>query len=126
MKFKIDENLPKELADLLRDAGHDAATIHEERMIGAADASIAQVCQAEERCILTLDVDFADIRHYPPEQYPGIIVFRVSRKDKPSLLELAGRLRDELTGRELSKTLWIVEENRIRIRRRTSGKEPSI
>ncbi len=30
MRFKLDENLPVEVAELLREAGHDAATIHTE------------------------------------------------------------------------------------------------
>jgi predicted nuclease of predicted toxin-antitoxin system len=29
MKFKVDENLPREVADLLRGAGHDATTVIE-------------------------------------------------------------------------------------------------
>ena len=34
MKFKIDENLPVEAAELLRDAGHDAHTVGEESLTG--------------------------------------------------------------------------------------------
>ena len=29
MKFKIDENLPVELADLLQEAGYDAVTVNQ-------------------------------------------------------------------------------------------------
>lgn len=29
MKFKVDENLPVEIADLLRSAKHDVTTVHE-------------------------------------------------------------------------------------------------
>ena len=34
MKFKIDENLPVEVAELLREAGHDAATAIEQQLGG--------------------------------------------------------------------------------------------
>jgi len=39
MRFKIDENLPIELADLLRDAGFDAMTVPEQgiRIRGGSD-----------------------------------------------------------------------------------------
>lgn len=30
MRFKVDENLPAEIADLLRAAGHDADTVNDE------------------------------------------------------------------------------------------------
>ena len=33
MRFKVDENLPIEIADLLRDAGFDAMTVHEQGMV---------------------------------------------------------------------------------------------
>jgi uncharacterized protein DUF5615 len=35
MKFKIDENLPIEAAALLREAGHDALTVHDQNLRGA-------------------------------------------------------------------------------------------
>ena len=40
MKFKIDENLPVEFADELRAIGHDAITVLEQRMGGAADEDL--------------------------------------------------------------------------------------
>lgn len=34
MKFKIDENLPREVAELFRKAGYDAMTVHEQKLVG--------------------------------------------------------------------------------------------
>ena len=65
MKFKIDENLPVEVADLLRRSDHDAATVLEEELGGSADFDIALICRQESRALITLDADFADIRTYP-------------------------------------------------------------
>ncbi len=83
MKFKIDENLPVEVAELLRQAGHGATTVLEQDLIGEADPNIASVCQREEKVLVTLDMDFADIRVYPPEQFSGLVVLRLKRQDKP-------------------------------------------
>jgi predicted nuclease of predicted toxin-antitoxin system len=74
MKFKVDENLPIEATELLRNAGHDGLTVYDQQMAGAADPTIAAVCQVEGRAILTLDTDFADIRTYAPQDYAGIVV----------------------------------------------------
>ena len=71
MKFKIDENLPVEVAEQLQQANYDALTVYDQEVVGAIDESIAKVCLAEEGILVTLDLDFSDIRAYPPEEYPG-------------------------------------------------------
>ena len=42
MKFKIDENLPSEFADILRLANHDATTVYDEELQGKADPILAK------------------------------------------------------------------------------------
>ena len=74
MKFKVDENLPSELAELLNQAGHDAVTVNDEGLGGVDDEVLVPVCKREERALLTFDLGLADIRSYPPSQYPGLIV----------------------------------------------------
>ena len=62
MKFKVDENLPVEVAELLQNAGHDATTIQDEKLVGADDDEIAPVFLKEERAFLTFDsLTFAPI-----------------------------------------------------------------
>lgn len=92
MKFKIDENLPVDVAESLRDAGYDAATVWDERLNGASDAEIADVCRREERALITLDTDFANVQNYPPQQFPGLIVLRLQRQDKRHVLKVLERL----------------------------------
>lgn len=41
---------------------------------------------------MTMDVDFADIRVYPPSVSPGILVFRIQPEDKKRLLFCLGRI----------------------------------
>jgi predicted nuclease of predicted toxin-antitoxin system len=83
MKFKIDERLPIEAAELLRQAGYDTATVLGQDLGGAGDPDIAVTCQRENRAFITLDLDFAGIRVHPPEQFPGLIVLRSSSKTSP-------------------------------------------
>lgn len=116
MQFKVDENLPFEVAELLWQAGHDATTVLEQHLGGEADAEIASICQQEGRALVTLDTDFADIRAYPPTQYAGPVVLRLRRQDKSYVLELLARLTEMLSSEPLAGHLWIVEEGRIRIR----------
>lgn len=62
MDFKIDENLPTDVAHLLRQVGHRASTALEQGLGGASDSERAAVCQKEGLALITLDRDFADIR----------------------------------------------------------------
>ncbi len=67
MKFKVDENLPVEIADLLRSAKHDVTTVHSQRLMGAVDPRIIAICREEGRVLVTLDLDFSNVRAYPPK-----------------------------------------------------------
>ena len=49
MRFKVDENLPVEVAELLRQGGHDAATVLEQHLSGSADSGVASLCHARLR-----------------------------------------------------------------------------
>ena len=116
MKFKIDENLPAECASLLREAGFEAATVAEENLSGADDSILFVRCGAENRVLITLDLDFADVQTYPPGSHPGIVVFRSGSQDKPVLLSLLKRLLPALHRRSPERQLWIVQPDRIRYR----------
>ncbi len=116
MKFKIDENLPSEVAERLREAGYDAATAVEQQLGGASDAELIAICQSEHRALVTLDAGFGDIRNYPPASLTGIVVLRLHRQDKPYVLQAVEQLVPILSVEPLEKRLWIVEEARVRIR----------
>ena len=124
MRFKVDENLPVEAAEMLRQSGHDAVTVLEQRLGGSGDAGPATLCQQEGRALVTLDMDFADIRAYPPADYPGTIVLRLGQQDKPQVLNVLARLIRVLHTEPLEGHLWIVEENRVRIRGKSGGPSP--
>lgn len=123
MKFKIDENLPVAAAVLLREAGHEAQTVHDEQMVGGPDCALAQVSRREGRALVTLDLDFSDIRAYPPAEYPGIVVLRPRTQDRRSVLDLLRSVLPLFDREVLGGNLWIVERTGVRIRAGTSGGE---
>jgi predicted nuclease of predicted toxin-antitoxin system len=116
MRFKADENLPREIAELLRRHGHDAVSVAEQGLAGVADAAVAAVCQVEKRAIVTLDLDFSDIRRYPPESYAGIIVLRPVVQMIPTLERMLGRAMALFGQEPLEGCLWVLDEHRVRIR----------
>jgi predicted nuclease of predicted toxin-antitoxin system len=116
VRFKIDQNLPVEIADALRTAGHDAETVYEENLAGTPDPNLATIIQREARGLVTLDLGFADIRTYPPAEYPGLIVMRPSTQDKPHVLHVFDSVVRHLAVEPVIGRLWIVEDHRIRVR----------
>jgi predicted nuclease of predicted toxin-antitoxin system len=124
MRFKVDENLNDDVADALRARGHDAATVHDQRMRGGVDARLGEACRAEGRAIVTLDLDFANIQDFPPQDFPGLIVLRVADQSRPHILGVIQRVLDLLDREPLSGRLWIVEEHRVRIRQGHPGGQP--
>ena len=65
-RLKFDENIARDAVDLARSRGFDVATVADEQLTGQPDAVIAGVCMREGRVLVTLDLDFADVRAYPP------------------------------------------------------------
>lgn len=116
MKFKIDENLPVELTELLMRAGHNAKTVYEQQLVGAKDSVLINHCKSENRVLVTLDMDFSDISKYTPEEYEGIIVLRPGSQSKTHLLNIFQSLIPILSVEKIKEHLWIVEESLIRIR----------
>jgi len=118
MRFKIDENLPGELVELLEGEGHDAHTVRDENLVGTKDPPLLEACKREGRVLVTLDLGFGDIRAYPPATTPGLLVLRPRSQFKGHVLDLVRRILGLLSTEPVAGKLWIVEEQRIRIRER--------
>ena len=72
MKLKLDENLGHHEAEVLREAGRDVATVFEQKATSASDLDLIALCSAEERCLVTLDMEFGNPFLFKPSQYRGI------------------------------------------------------
>jgi predicted nuclease of predicted toxin-antitoxin system len=116
MKFKLDENLGSRTAGLIAESGHDVETVAREKLSGASDARLLENCIAEQRCLISLDLDFADVFRFPPHNTAGIVVLRLPRVASPSLLtELVRSLLAALQSASIAGQLWVVEAGRIRV-----------
>lgn len=115
MKLKLDENLGPSFASVFRAAGHDVCLVREQGLCGKEDPVLIEVCRAEGRCLVTMDLDFGHILNYPPSRYPGIAILRLpepaSRQD---LDEVARTLLEALARRDVDRKLWIVSKGRVR------------
>jgi predicted nuclease of predicted toxin-antitoxin system len=116
MRFNLDENIGKRTAVLFAEHGHEVHTVTEERLQGASDDKLFGVCCAEQRCLVSLDLDFCSILRFPPSRARGIAVLRVPSNPSLELLKsLVGQLLEALMQHSIDGQLWIVEPGRIRM-----------
>lgn len=66
--------------------------------------------------LVTLDLDFADIRAYPPDEYSGIIVVRPRVQTISAILRLTEQVIRLLESSSPVGKLWILDEFHVRIR----------
>ncbi len=100
----------------LRDVGHDAVHLREEGLHRLSDPRILAKAVAEDRVVLTFDLDFGDLLAAGRHALPGTVIFRL-RDARPAAVErrLLPLLRSH--GEALaSGAIAVVEESRFRLR----------
>ena len=116
MKIFTDECVYKITAALLRSWGHDVLTAQEAGLAGSSDNEILAYALKHERVLLTIDMDFSNIRHYPPKSHQGIIVAKMRPRNMDEVHKVLEHLVANLETETLSQSLVIVDSNKYRIR----------
>lgn len=116
MQFKLDENLPLSVQALLLERGHDAHTVAQEGLTGAEDAAVITAAVNEVRIRVTLDVDFADMRAYPPTRHTGVWVLRPERQSIQAIESVIENALKLAENEPTAGRLWVIDEQRVRIR----------
>ena len=115
MRLKLDENLGKRAADVLGAHGHDVQTVLEQGMSRAPDEQVIRACQSEQRCLVTLDLDFGNPLVFDPPAYSGIAVLRLpGRPSHQNIVDACHSLAAGLQDADITGKLWIVQRGRIR------------
>jgi hypothetical protein len=116
VRFKLDENLSRSVAELFRAAGHDETTVRQQQLQGAPDEQVFAVSVREQRALVTLDRDLGQALRFPPATSCGIIVIDPgARVGHRALLERTRELLAMVETRSPNRALWIVEPGQLRI-----------
>lgn len=120
MRFKLDENMPRAARAVLESRGWEVHDVHQEELAGALDADLREACEREARILVTLDTDFADVRLVQPTS-PGVMLLRPPTQSVPAMVDCLDGAARLLATEAIEGALWLVERERIRIRRRSRG-----
>ena len=83
---------------------------------GADDPVVRDVAVQQERILVTLDADFANVLRFPPSGTPGVVRFRIHPATEEAI-DAALRLAiPRLAQMSLAGKLVVIDERRIRIR----------
>ena len=116
MKLKLDENLSRHLKPVLTALGHDTLTAADENLLSQPDTEVARAAISEERMLLTLDIEFADLRKYPPGSHPGIILFRLASLSPLSVNKFIGAFIQFTELGKLAGCVAVVDPAHVRVR----------
>lgn len=116
MKFKLDENLPGDLADDLVKLGHDVDTVHSELLTGAEDITVLHAASLTGRILMTLDKGVASLVHRAMGEHCGIVLFRPDASGRLGVLRFVRSRLALLLELELKGRITVVGATRIRVR----------
>ena len=92
MQIKVDEDLPREIAEILRAGGHDAQTVLEQGWGGLRDADVWRRISSEGRWLMTADKGSADARTIAATEQVGVVLLRTPRESRAAYTSLAESL----------------------------------
>jgi predicted nuclease of predicted toxin-antitoxin system len=117
-RFLVDEDLPRSLARLLREAAFSVEDVRDVGLRGRSDDEVFRYATSNSLTLLTGDLGFANILRFPLSTHSGIIVVRFpnelpATRLNQAILDGLRSLGDE----EYAGSLAILEPGRVRLRR---------
>lgn len=113
---KLDEHLGKAHLQLLRESGYDVDTVVGEQLSGSTDEILWSRVVADGRLLITLDLDFSDVRRFQPGTHPGILLVRALSTSSSAVSRVLRRVLVERPLEDLRGCLAVADERITRVR----------
>jgi len=117
MRFLVDHCVWGKTIKLLKKQGYEVITLKELNKQDAPDQEVIKIAKSKSAILITNDLDFGNIFLYPPSQFGGVIVLRISPEKEDAGHRTLLDYLDRVTQEKISKTLVIVDHQKCRIHR---------
>ena len=119
LKFVIDEDVPRSTTRILKSNGYEVLDVRDCGLRGKSDEEVFKFAQKEKAVLLTGDLGFGNILHFPVGSHAGIVIIHFPNELPTSelnnqILKAFGILEEV----DFKGNLIIVEAKKIRIRRK--------
>ena len=120
LRFLLNANISYETAEFLNSLGYEVKTVAQFGLEEADDIEIIKKAVKEKMIIVTFDLDFGEIFYFSTKDKIWIIVLKLKDQTVESVnRNLEWLLKTKiLEKKEFQNTLMIVEEGRVKIRRK--------
>ena len=117
MRFLADAGIARRIVEWLRTESHDAAYLQELGLQRLPDRDVFAKASAEQRIVLTFDLDFGELVALSAPPAASVILFRLHDTSTPHVIErLEAVLKVSGPQLELGGIVVVVEETRHRVR----------
>ena len=116
MRFLVDACVDIRIAEWLRGQGHDSVHLSEQGLQRLADDEIFRKAVAEDRCVLTFDLDFGEVAALTGGTKGSVVVFRLGDSGYRRVIERLAAVLAESAGAVIKGAVISVEETRHRVR----------
>jgi hypothetical protein len=117
VKTKVDEDLPKGVAEAVRAVVPDTLTVIDEGLSGILDRALWETVQSEQRFLITGDKAFANIKKDPPGTHSGVLLLRPDEDGIPAILDLIQDVLKLGILESLGGCIAVATPRRVRVRR---------
>ena len=104
------------VARWLREQGHDIAELRDQGLHRLPDSEIFAKARAENRIVLTFDLDFGEIAALSRARTPSVIIFRLRNTRTPAVIARLATVLGSVAAELARGAVVVVEESRHRVR----------
>lgn len=116
MRFLADMGVDPRIVDWLRGQGHDAVHLREQGLHRASDTAIFAKAIAEDRVVLTFDLDFGEILALAGTAVVSVVLFRLNNTRSSFVQQRRASVLATDTEALQKGAIVVVEDGRHRVR----------
>ncbi|MFC1700955.1 DUF5615 family PIN-like protein [Patescibacteria group bacterium] len=119
-KFLLDANLSWKTAEFIESLGYEAKTVAHFDFGDAEDEKIVKLAHKKKMILITLDLDFGELYYFSSKKPIGLIMLKLRNQTVESVnSNLENFFKKKIINKkENQKALIIIDEKKIRIRRK--------